>query len=58
MIDVRLYLPKEWCDDPKRCEEAGIPKGNRVFKTKIELAENILKQQKRNGIKFDFVTAD
>jgi SRSO17 transposase len=53
-----LYLPKEWCEDPKRCEEAGIPKENRVFKTKIELAENILKQQKKNGIKFDFVTAD
>lgn len=58
MIDVLLYLPKEWCDDPTRCEEAGIPKENRVFRTKIELAESILKQQKKNGLKFDFVTAD
>jgi SRSO17 transposase len=41
-----------------RCEEAGIPKEDRMFKTKIELAESILKQQKRNGIKFDFVTTD
>jgi SRSO17 transposase len=22
MIDARLYIPKEWCDDPGRCEEA------------------------------------
>ncbi len=29
-----------------------------MFKTKIGLAENILEQQKKNAIKFDFVTAD
>lgn len=58
MVDARLYLPKEWCNDPKRCEEAGIPKESRVFRTKIELAESILRQQKENGLLFDFVTAD
>lgn len=25
-IDFRLYLPKEWTDDPKRCEAAGMEK--------------------------------
>jgi SRSO17 transposase len=58
MVDARLYLPKDWCDNPKRCEEAGIPEENRVFKTKIELAENILRHQIENCIAFDFVTAD
>ena len=58
MIDARLYLPKDWCEDPMRCQEAGIPKGNRVFKTKLELAEDIIRHQKENGLAFDFVTAD
>ena len=38
MIDARLYLPKDWCDDPDRCDEAGIPEKERLFKTNLELA--------------------
>ncbi len=34
MVDARLYLPLDWCNDPVRCKEAGIPTENRVFKTK------------------------
>jgi SRSO17 transposase len=33
IVDARLYLPLDWCNDPARCQEAGIPKGNRTFKT-------------------------
>jgi SRSO17 transposase len=58
MIDARLYLPKDWCNDPTRCDEAGIPKENRSFKTKLELADEILCHQIAQGISFDFVTAD
>jgi len=58
LVDARLYLPKQWCEDMDRCEEAGIPKQDRVFRTKIELAESILREQRDNGLKFDFVTAD
>jgi SRSO17 transposase len=58
MVDARLYLPKDWCDNPSRCDEAGIPKESRMFKTKLELAEEIICHQKENGISFDFVTAD
>jgi SRSO17 transposase len=25
LIDRRLYLPKEWLEDKKRCKSAGIP---------------------------------
>ena len=58
LVDARLYLPKQWCEDMNRCEEAGIPKQDIVFRTKIELAESILREQRDNGLKFDFVTAD
>jgi len=58
MVDARLYLPKDWCDNPSRCDEAGIPEESRMFKTKLELAEEIICHQRENGILFDFVTAD
>ena len=36
-IDTRLYLPKSWTDDAKRCDKVGIPEGRQIFKTKAEL---------------------
>lgn len=58
MVDARLYLPKDWCDNPVRCDEAGIPIQNRDFKTKLELAVDIIDQQVTNGLSFDFIGAD
>jgi SRSO17 transposase len=58
MVDARLYLPQDWCNNPHRCDEAGIPKENRTFKTKLELAADIICHQKEKGIAFDFITAD
>lgn len=58
MVDARLYLPKDWIDDPRRLREAGIPEANRVFKTKLEIAYDILLHQIGLGTEFDFVSAD
>lgn len=58
MIDARLFLPKDWCNDVKRCQEAGIPNDKMVFRSKLELAIDIVRHQKEQGIAFDFVTAD
>jgi SRSO17 transposase len=58
MVDARLYLPLDWCNDPVRCSEAGIPDENRIFKTKLELAVEIIKQQIKNGVSFDFIGGD
>lgn len=58
MVDARLYLPEDWCNDPVRCSEAGIPVGNRVFKTKLELAVDIIHQQIQNGVCFDYIGGD
>lgn len=58
MVDARLYLPKDWCNNNDRCKEAGIPEEDRVFKTKLELASDIINHQKKLGTSFDFVSAD
>ena len=58
LVDAALFLPSEWTNDPKRCEKAGIPKEFRDYKTKPELATELVKRQKESGIKFDFVGAD
>lgn len=58
MIDTRLFLPKDWCNDAKRCQEAGIPQEEMAFRSKLELAADIVSHQKEQGIVFDFVTAD
>jgi SRSO17 transposase len=57
-IDVRLYLPEQWTHDPKRCEKAGVPKGERVFRTKPELALEIVRHARENGVRFGWVGAD
>jgi len=58
LIDARLYLPKAWTKDRERCDEAKIPMDQRVFKTKPELALDIIKHQQAHGIEFDYVGAD
>lgn len=58
MVDARLYLPKAWCDDKARCDKAGIPVAHRTFKTKLDLALEIIHQQVTNGLSFDFIGGD
>lgn len=57
-VDVRLYLPKQWTEDPKRCEKAGIPEQERSFHTKDELALKIVAHARENGLQFGWVGAD
>ena len=58
LVDMRLYLPESWCNDPGRCTIAGVPIDQRSFKTKPELASEIVKHQLDMGISFDYVGAD
>jgi SRSO17 transposase len=58
LVDMRLFLPDEWIDDPARCERAGVPENRRVAWTKIELAEAIIRHQVRLGTRFTHVVAD
>jgi SRSO17 transposase len=44
LVDVRLYLPKEWAGDRTRRQKAGVPKEVR-FRTRHELALEMLDER-------------
>jgi SRSO17 transposase len=44
LVDVRLYLPREWARDRQRRRKAGVPKGVR-FRTRHELALGMLDER-------------
>lgn len=46
LVDKRLYLPQAWIDDSSRCEEADIPADARAYKSKTDLALELLAQAK------------
>lgn len=58
LIDARLYVPQEWTEDPKRCDEADIPKSEQVHRTKLELAQEIVRHARAIGIRFEWVGVD
>ena len=57
-VDMRLYLPKSWIDDPDRCELAGIPEAARELTTKTEHALDIVRQARARGMRFAWVGVD
>jgi len=57
-VDVRFYLPQEWTDDLKRCERAGIPQDEQKFRTKPELALDIVKDAREKGLNYGWIGAD
>lgn len=59
LVDKRLYLPKEWADDPERCEEAGVPEKERPYQSKAELALGLLQRAHRlRHLQAPWVTGD
>jgi SRSO17 transposase len=56
LVDTRLYLPKEWTKNKKRCKAAGVPKEVR-FRTRHELALEMLREH-RAVLPHAWVTGD
>jgi SRSO17 transposase len=47
LVDQRLFLPKEWTKDTARLDKAGVPKASRAYRTRHQLALEMLTQ---NGV--------
>ncbi len=58
LTDFRLFLPEEWAQDPARCDKAKIPEDQRTYKAKWQLALEIVKQARDNGMRFGWVGVD
>ena len=44
LVDTRLYLPKEWTKDTTRLDKAGVPKASRAYRTRPQLALEMLEK--------------
>jgi SRSO17 transposase len=56
-LDWALYLPEQWINDSERRKQAGVPK-EITFKTKPELALDLIDEVKRWGLEDRLVLAD
>lgn len=57
-IDMRLYLPKRWIENPERCDLAGVPKEARTMTSKSEHALDIVRKARERGVRFSHVGID
>ena len=58
LIDTALLLPKEWTGDRARMVEAGVPEGSQTYRTKQELALDLIERALQNGVQFSWVGFD
>ena len=58
LLDRELYLHADWEKDPKRCQEAGVPKERRSTIPKPTLARQMLERAFAHGVKAAWVTGD
>lgn len=58
LVHEKLFLPEGWTLDPRRCDKAGMPKDQREFRTKPELALEIIDECVANGVCFDWIGGD
>lgn len=58
LIGAKLFLPEDWTKDKERCDAAGVPDAHSTFRTKLELALEMVTEQKNKGIRFNWVIGD
>ena len=49
LVDKRLYLPESWTSDKDRCEAAGVPEERQGYRSKTELALEMVQQALERG---------
>lgn len=52
LTDVRLYLPQAWVKDAERCQAAGIPPAERLYRSKTQLALEMVRSARQRKIAF------
>ena len=58
LVDKGLYLPESWTSDKDRCEAAGVPEDRQGYRSKTELAlEMVGRAQERGHLKAGWVAA-
>jgi SRSO17 transposase len=57
-VDMRLYLPQRWIDDPARCDRAEIPTEARQMRSKTDLALEMVRAARARGMRFGWVGVD
>ena len=55
---LRLYMPKAWCQDRRRCDKAGVPADCRAFRSKGAIALDELDRLRAAGVRFGCALAD
>jgi SRSO17 transposase len=45
LVDMRLYLPKEWTTDKARLDKAGVPTDHRGYRSRHQLALDMLQER-------------
>jgi len=58
LVNERLFIPEKWIKDKSRCKEAGIPAEEMVFRTKPQLALEMIDEMVNEDIEFDWVGGD
>ena len=59
LVDKGLYLPESWTSDPERCAAAGVPEQRRGYRSKTELAlEMLARASERGHLGAKWVAAD
>ena len=57
-VALRLYLPKAWCQDRRRCDKAGVPADRRAFRSKGAIALEEIDRLRAAGVRFGCAVAD
>ena len=59
LVDKGLYLPESWTSDPGRCAAAGVPEERRSYRSKTELALELLERALELGhLRAEWVAGD
>ena len=58
IIDSRLYLPDEWANDKERCLEAKVPEEEIKYRTRTDIALDMIDTADENKIRYGWILAD